>query len=46
MTEIIARRQFDPLFIGLDLAFLLVFVLLLWMKKKYATLIVGVLAGI
>ena len=46
MTEIIARRQFDPLYIWLDIAFLFVFALLLCIKKKYATLIVGVLAGI
>jgi hypothetical protein len=46
MTEIIARRQFDPLYIGLDIAFLIVFALLLFCRKKYATLIVGALAGI
>lgn len=31
MTEIIARRQFTPLYIWLDIAFLVVFlILLLW----------------
>ncbi len=46
MTEIIARREFSPLYIGLDIAFLLVFALLLLWKKKYMTLLVGALAGI
>ena len=46
MAEIIARRQFDPLFIWLVIAFLLVFAALLIFKKKYMTLIIGVLSGI
>lgn len=46
MTEIIARRQFAPLYIYLDIAFLLTFVILLILKKKYMTLLVGFLMGI
>ena len=45
MDDIIARRQFDPLYIWLDIAFLLVFAALLIIKKKYATLIVGIVFG-
>ena len=45
MEDIIARRQFDPLYMWLDIAFLLVFAALLIIKKKYATLIVGVIFG-
>ena len=34
MDDIIARRQFDPLYIWLDIGFLLVLAgLLLWKKK-------------
>lgn len=44
--EVIARRQFDPLYIWLDLAFLVVFALLLAWRRKYMTLVVGALAGI
>lgn len=46
MTEIIARRQFAPLYIYLDIAFLLTFAILLIIKKKYMTLLVGFLMGI
>lgn len=46
MTEIIARREFSPLYIGLDIAFLLLFSGLLLMKKKYMTVLVGSLAGL
>jgi hypothetical protein len=46
MTEIIARRQFDPLYIWLDIAFLLVFTALLLFRKKYMTVIVGLLSGV
>lgn len=46
MTEIIARRQFAPLYIYLDIAFLLTFVILLILKKKYMTILVGFLMGI
>ena len=45
MEDIIARRQFDPLYMWLDIAFLLVFAALLLIKKKYATLIIGVIFG-
>ena len=41
MTDIIARRQFAPLYIWLDIAFLCVFLALLLMKKKYMTVLVG-----
>ena len=46
MTEIIAKRQFDPLYIWLDIAFLLVFAALLLFKKKYMTVVIGLLSGI
>ena len=46
MTEIIARREFSPLYIGLDIAFLLLFAGLLLMKKKYMTVLVSSLAGL
>lgn len=46
MAEIIARRQFDPLVIWLDIAFLLVFAALLLYKKKYMTVIIGLLSGV
>lgn len=46
MGEVIARRQFDPLYIWLDLVFLIVFALLLLWRKKYMTLLVGALAGL
>ncbi len=43
MTEIIARRQFAPLYIWLDLTFLcLLFLLLLTRKKIGSMSIVGV----
>lgn len=46
MTEIIARRAFSPLYIWFDIAFLVVFAGLLLWKKKYMTVIVGLLAGV
>lgn len=46
MTEIIARRQFAPLYIWLDIAFLMVYLLLLIWKKKYMTILVGFFMGI
>lgn len=45
MGEIIARRQFDPLYIGLDIIFLILFAALLVWRKKYATVLVGLAAG-
>ena len=45
MNEIIARRQFDPMYIWLDTAFLILFAALLLFKKKYATVIVGAIFG-
>ncbi len=45
MTEIIAQRQFAPLYIWLDIAFLCVFLILLLMKKKYMTVLVGLVMG-
>ena len=44
--ETIALRQFEPLYIYLDIAFLLLFAALLIWKKKYMTVLVGFLAGI
>lgn len=46
MTEIIARRQFAPLYIWLDIIFLAVFLFLLLRKKKYMTVLVGLVMGI
>lgn len=46
MEEIIARRQFAPLYIWLDIAFLVVFLVLLLIKKKYMTVLVGLLMGV
>lgn len=46
MTDIIARRQFAPLYIWLDIAFLVVFALLLLKKKKYMTVLVGLVMGL
>ena len=46
MTEIIARRQFPPLYIWLDLAFLAVYLFLLLWKKKYMTVLVGAVMGL
>lgn len=45
MDDIIARRQFDPLYMWLDIAFLVLFAALLIAKKKYATLLVGIFFG-
>ncbi len=44
--ELIARRQFAPLYIWLDLAFLLVYCVLLLRRKQYMTVIVGFVMGI
>lgn len=41
MTEIIARRQFAPLYIWLDLTFLCLLFLLLLTRKKYMAIAVG-----
>ena len=46
MAEIIARRQFAPLYIWLDTAFLVVFALMLLWKKKYMTILVGLVMGV
>ena len=46
MTEMIARRQFAPLYIRLDIGFLVLFLGLLLMKKKYMTVIVGLVMGL
>lgn len=46
MTELIARRQFAPLYIWLDLAFLCVLMGLLLWKKKYMTVLVGLVMGL
>ena len=37
MKELIARRMFTPLYIWLDIAFLIIFAGLLLYKKKYMT---------
>lgn len=46
MTEIIARREFDPMYIWLDIAFLLVYAGLLLWNRKYMTVLVGLFFGI
>ena len=47
MTELIARRQFMPMYIWLDIAFLIVLaVLFVCRKKKYMTTLVGLVMGI
>ena len=46
MLEIIARREFSPFYIGLDIIFLIVLATLLLWKKKYMTVVVGLLAGL
>ena len=46
MLEIIARREFSPFYIGLDIIFLIVLAVLLLWKKKYMTVVVGLLAGL
>ena len=45
MDDIIARRQFDPLYIWLDIAFLIFLAVMLLLKRKYATVIVGLIFG-
>lgn len=46
MEGIIAQRVFDPLYIYLDTAFLVLFCILLIYKKKYMTLIFSLAGGI
>lgn len=46
MEEIVALRQFSPLYIWLDTAFLLLLLVLLLAKKKYAAVLVGLAAGV
>ena len=45
MDDIIARRQFDPLYIWLDIAFLLLLAGALLWKKRYMTVLVGIFFG-
>ena len=44
--EVVAQRVFEPFYMWLDISFLVLFIGLLLYKKKYTTIIVGVLAGI
>ena len=46
MEELIARRQFAPQYIWLDIAFLLLYLGLLLWKKKYMTVLVGLVMGV
>ena len=46
MPEVIARRQFLPLYIGLDVVFLLLLAGLLLWKKRYMTCLVGGVMGV
>ena len=45
MAELIARRQFSPLYIWLDIAFLVAYLGFLLWKKKYMTVLVGLVMG-
>lgn len=45
-SEVIARRVFNPLYIYLDIAFLVLFCGLLFYKKKYLTLLFGIFGGV
>lgn len=45
-SETIALRSFQPLYIWLDIAFLVIFTVLLLWKKKYMTVVIGFLAGL
>ncbi|NLI94932.1 MAG: hypothetical protein GX350_03875 [Erysipelotrichaceae bacterium] len=44
--EIIAKREFSPLYIYLDIGFLLLLAGLLIYKKKYLTVIIGLIMGV
>lgn len=44
--EIIAKREFSPLYIYLDIGFLLILAGLLIYKKKYLTVIIGLIMGV
>ncbi len=46
MKELIARREFPPAYIYLDILFLLVLAALLFYRKKYMTLLVGMVMGL
>ena len=46
MSEIIARRSFTPLYIYLDIAFLIVLCFLLLRSKRYMAVIVGAVMGV
>ena len=46
MSEIIASRAFAPLYIYLDTAFLLFFMLLLLWRREYTTVVVGLVMGV
>lgn len=45
-TEVIAQRVFNPLYIYLDITFLIGLVVLLVLKKKYLTLVFGIFGGV
>lgn len=45
MAELIARRQFSPLYIWLDIAFLVAYLGFLLWKKKYMTVLIGLVMG-
>lgn len=44
--EVVAQRVFEPFYMWLDIAFLFLFIGMLLFKKKYITIIVGLLAGV
>ena len=43
--EVVAQRVFDPLYMWLDIGFLLIFAGMLLYKKKSATVVVGIIFG-
>lgn len=45
VSDVIARREFMPTYIWLDVAFLIGFAALLVWRRKYMTLLVGLVMG-
>ena len=45
-SEIVAQRVFNPLYIYLDIVFLVALCVLLAVKKKYLTLLWGIAGGV
>ena len=45
VSDVIARREFMPTYIWLDVAFLIGFAALLVWRRRYMTLLVGLVMG-